>query len=242
MIREYAFGNTCLRYRVEISARRRTVSVVVDPIDGIVVKAPAGLSPDDVEAVVARKGAWIVQRLAGQREAAERLPPREFVGGETHVLQGRQYRLKLATGARRAAAARVEGRFIVVGLPPGMDGARRSTAVRGALVDLYRTTAADWLPERVAFYARKLGIEPPTVLIRDQQKRWGSCTRSGELRFNWRIIMGPMSLVEYVAAHEVCHLRVPDHSPEFWRLLGNLMPDYEERMERLRVEGATFDL
>lgn len=243
MIHEYTFGNTLLRYRVETSPRRRSVSVVVDPSGDILVKAPEGLAPADIEAVVARKGAWIVQRLAGYREGNDARPPREFVGGETHVLQGRQYRLRLLDDARcRRATARVEGRFIAVDLPSGLDESRRAAGVREALVELYRSTAAERLPERVATFADKLALPAPPVLIRDQQKRWGSCTRSGELRFNWRIIMGPMSLVDYVAAHEVCHLKIADHSPEFWRLLGNVMPDFEERRERLRIEGGTYSV
>lgn len=243
MIREYAFGNTLLRYRVDTSPRRRTVSVVVDRVDGILVKAPEDLALDELDAVLARKGAWIVQRLAEHREAQDARPPREFVGGETHALQGQQYRLRLLDDQRcRQATARVEGRYIAIDMPAGLNESRRASVVREALVELYRSTAAERLPERVAAFADKLGLPAPPVLIRDQQKRWGSCTRSGELRFNWRIIMGPMSLADYVVAHEVCHLKVADHSPMFWRLLGNVMPDYEERRERLRLEGPRFEL
>lgn len=243
MMGEYTFGSTVLRFRVEPSQRRKSASVIVDPHDGIVVKAPEAFVLADAEAVVARKAAWIVQRLADQRESAGGTPPREFVGGESHRLQGRQYRLRIdAIAGARKTTARVEGGFIVVEVPLRLAEDRRAGAIRGALVELYRDTAAERLPERVAMYAEKLGVSPPPVLIRDQQKRWGSCTRSGELRFNWRIIMGPMSLVDYVAAHEVCHLRAPDHSPAFWRLLGNVMPDHEERRERLRVEGGRYEV
>ena len=240
---EYTFGSTVLRFRTEPSARRRSVSVVVDPYDGILVKTPADLDLDAVRAVVAKKAAWIVQRLADQREAAGGGAPREFVGGESHWLLGRQYRLRrVEAPGRRTARAEVEGGFINVELPPRLPEDRRPAAVREALVGLYRDTAAERIPERVGFYAEKLSMPLPPVLIRDQQKRWGSCTPAGELRFNWRIVMGPMALVDYVVAHEVCHLRVADHSPAFWRLLGNLMPDHEERRERLRREGGRFEV
>lgn len=91
-------------------------------------------------------------------------------------------------------------------------------------------------------YAERLGVDKPKVLVRDQAKRWGSCTSKGELRFNWRIVMGPMSLVDYVVAHEVCHLRVADHSARFWKLLGMIQPDHETCKERLRREGINFRL
>ncbi|MBK7585820.1 MAG: M48 family metallopeptidase [Myxococcales bacterium] len=68
----------------------------------------------------------------------------------------------------------------------------------------------------------------------------GSCNSKGELRFNWRVMMAPLSLVDYVVAHEVCHLAVRDHSTRFWKLLGTILPDYEERRARLRVDGVRF--
>ena len=94
--------------------------------------------------------------------------------------------------------------------------------------------------ERVALFAGRLGDASPTVLIRDQAKRWGSCSRKGELRFNWRVILAPLPLVDYVVAHEVCHLKLKNHSAAFWRLLRRLLPDYERRRERLRVLGVQF--
>lgn len=72
------------------------------------------------------------------------------------------------------------------------------------------------------------------------QKRCASCDRNGRIRVNWRIVMAPMSLVDYVVAHELCHLIRPDHSPAFWKLLRTILPDYAERRERLRREGARF--
>ncbi|MBI4639321.1 MAG: M48 family metallopeptidase [Candidatus Tectomicrobia bacterium] len=78
------------------------------------------------------------------------------------------------------------------------------------------------------------------MLIRNQQKRWASCDRKGHIRFNWRIVMAPISLVDYIVAHELCHLVRHDHSPAFWKLVRTLLPDYEERRERLKREGPRF--
>jgi len=84
----------------------------------------------------------------------------------------------------------------------------------------------------------RFGVPEPGVVIRDQQRRWGSCDRRGTLRVNWRIVQAPMRLVDYVVAHELAHLRHQDHSKAFWALLGRAMPDYEPRREALRRMGA----
>ena len=83
---------------------------------------------------------------------------------------------------------------------------------------------------------------PGKLMIRQPQKRWASCDKDGNLRFNWRVIMAPMVLVDYIVAHELCHLRHLDHSPAYWRMLRSVMPDFERRRERLRVNGPRYDL
>ncbi len=239
----YEFGSTTIHFEVERSPRRRTVAVAVEPNGQVWVKAPVVATADQIKAIVGRKAGWIVQRRADQREIDGALPYREFVGGESHWFQGRQYRLRISQQAgRTSASARLDGTFIAVDVPAGLSAEDRRDTVRRALIEWYRTAAVERLPERVAVYAAALGVPAPPVHVRDQEKRWGSCAPSGELRFNWRVMMGPLSLVDYVVAHEVCHLVHPDHSDAFWRLLGRAIPDYERRRERLRIMGPRFQI
>lgn len=87
-----------------------------------------------------------------------------------------------------------------------------------------------------------LGVEASEVVIRNYSQRWGSATQNGRLAFNWRIIKAPRPLIDYVAAHEACHLIHNDHSADFWRLLERIMPDYESRRLQLAINGAKFPL
>ncbi|MEQ8719634.1 MAG: SprT family zinc-dependent metalloprotease [Sandaracinaceae bacterium] len=238
---QVAFGTSTIDYRVERSTRRKTVTVAIDPVDGVILKAPVDVPEQRLDAVVTSKGAWILQRLLDYRELGPAPPPREYVGGESYLYLGRSYRLKVVSSADvREPRAALRGAFLTVEISEDDADEGRADVVRDALVSWYRRRAARRLPERVALYAARAGLECPPVLIRNQEKRWGSCSSKGEVRFNWRIIMGPMSLVDYVVAHEVCHLQVRDHSSAFWRLLGAVLPDYEERRTRLRVEGLWY--
>ncbi|WP_261340138.1 M48 metallopeptidase family protein [Rhodopirellula europaea] len=91
-------------------------------------------------------------------------------------------------------------------------------------------------------FCQMLGVEASEVVIRNYSQRWGSATQNGRLAFNWRIIMAPRPLIDYVAAHEACHLIHNDHSADFWRLLERIMPDYESRRLQLAINGAKFQL
>lgn len=240
---QVTFGESTIDFAVVRSDRRRTVSIAVDPCDGVILRAPTGLAGDRLDEVVRRKAPWILGRLSDFAEIGPPPAPREFVGGESYPYLGRNYRLKIERGGdlQRPEAA-LRGAYFVVALPPRLPSGERPRWVRRALVRWYRAHAKQRLAERVAIYTERLAVDTPPLLIRDQEKRWGSCNGKGELRFNWRIIMAPMSLVDYVVAHEVCHLEVRDHSAAFWKLLRTLMPDHETRKERLRRTGINYHL
>jgi predicted metal-dependent hydrolase len=239
--RQVPFGRSVIDYRIERSARRHTVTIAVDHGAGVVLKAPDTASTSRLDGVVKMKAPWILQRLVEFREFGPGPMPKEFVAGEGYSYLGRSYRLKLKRSSEITKPfASLYGAFLTVVLPRGDIAEHRPSVVKRAIVGWYRRQADRRLPERVDVYASRAGVCPPAVLIREQEKRWGSCNSKGELRFNWRVMMAPMSLVDYVVAHEVCHLIVANHSTRFWRLLRTILPDYEERRTRLRIDGVRF--
>ncbi len=232
-MRELRWGTTRIAYVLSRSAQRKTLSIRVEPNGDVHVVAPANAAPERIEAVVRAKAQWIV---AKRRRASEIPPPiaaRAFVSGETFLYLGRQYRLRVRTGANEGV--RLAGRFLEVTAPRG---ARER--VRDLLLDWYRERAAARLPERVETWATAIGAHPKAVLLREPRRRWGSCDRAGNVRLNFRIVQAPQKLVDYVVAHELVHLIHEDHGPAFWAALGRVMPDYDERREALRRLGGSL--
>lgn len=234
------FGRTRIDYFLRHSDRKKTVTIAVDPVQGVMVTVPRHADPGQVQKIILRKGAWIAGKLRAIRELNGQARTHEFVNGESFSYLGRNHRLKLVARSRGGTKVRaMRGRLEVV-VDSRLSASRRIEAIRNGLCDWYREHAAKRIAERVAKLAPRLGVPPPQVLIRDQQKRWASCDRRGRLRFNWRIIMAPMSLVDYVVAHELCHLLRHDHSTAFWKLMRTVLPDYRDRQERLRRDGQGF--
>lgn len=228
------FGGTAIPYTIKRGRRVKTVAVGVDPIEGVYVRAPKDTPIERLDKIVHRKAKWIVDRRLRHGDLPPPSSPREFVSGETFLYLGRQYRLKVLRG-RRGVVRLVAGR-LQVPIPAGSD----PDVVRERLVTWYRAHAERRLPERVAIWAPKLGLEPKSVLIRDQRKRWGSADSNGNVRFNWRVVQAPMGLVDYVVAHELIHLQHQGHTRAFWAALGQVMNDYEERREALRQLGRVM--
>ena len=234
-----AFGTKTIAYGLRRSGRRSTVSVAVDPEQGVVVTAPLGVARGKVDQLVRAKAMWILERLRRRRASERPAPPRELVSGETFRYLGKQHRLVLERRAELAPLRLQAGRLFLP-VPQGLGVEHEARYARAALLDWYKARAKALLSARVATWAKVIGATPSKVLITEPPKRWGSAAADGSLRLNWRIVQAPSRLVDYVVAHELVHLVHADHGREFWALLGRVMPDYEMRKATLRELGPSL--
>lgn len=234
------FGHARIRFQVQRSRRRKQVSLVVDPgHHRLLVLAPEDVDVARLRAVVRDRGAWVLAKLRQVRDAELPTTAHEFVSGEGFTYFGRSFRLRVRE-AEQPEPARLEGGWLVVTVRYRQALARRRQAVRAAVIAWYKTRAAERLPERLARNVARLEQPQPRLLLRDQARRWGSCTSNGELRLNWRIVQAPMRLVDYVVAHEAVHLVHPNHTAAFWSALGRLVPEVDVRRAELRARGAVM--
>lgn len=114
--------------------------------------------------------------------------------------------------------------------------------IKDVLIKWYFSKSARIVKQRVNRYSELLAVIPREIKIKDQKKRWGSCSSNGILRFNWRIAMAPISIIDYIVVHELCHLKVKNHSSDFWRLVSLALPDYQRRRDWLKNNTAAFRL
>ncbi|MEM7644880.1 MAG: SprT family zinc-dependent metalloprotease [Pseudomonadota bacterium] len=211
-----------LSVRVRRSARARRMTLRVGRTDGVVtLTLPRSASLRDGESFVAQQAGWIAKQVAS-------VPDRRRVQvGGTLPLFGRE--VDVIAGPGRSARL-VEA---AISVP---DDARAAARVKALL----RSLAQTHLAVAVDRYAEALGREPSEMTLRDTRSRWGSCSSRGKLMFSWRLVMAPPEILEYVAAHEVAHLKHMDHSPRFWAQVEALMPDYAPRRAWLRRHGASL--
>ena len=231
------WGLTAIPYEIRRRERRATVSIAVEPTGEVVLTAPRTATVDKLDRLVLNRAPWIVAKLR-RRSDLPPAPAREFVGGETFLYLGRQHRLRIEPDAPEIGPLTLEQGWLRLRLPRLLEEKHRAAYVRAALLDWYTRRAQTRLPERLAFWSRRLDVPLPRLLIREPRKRWGSCHPSGIVRLNWRIIQAPLRLVDYVVAHELCHLRHEGHGRAFWATLGQAMPDCDARRASLVELGA----
>jgi predicted metal-dependent hydrolase len=119
---------------------------------------------------------------------------------------------------------------------------RDGAAIREAIIDWYRSQASQKIEERINYYHHKIGRNPARITIKEQRTRWGSCSSLGNLNFNWKAIMAPSPVLDYIVVHELCHLIHLNHSQDFWNLVASILPDYRERRDWLKIHGVRLDL
>lgn len=218
-----------LRFEVRRSARRKTLAITVDRGGELLIAAPPTVNQALLTDFVREKRFWIYTKLAEKASREQPVASKEFVSGEGFPYLGRSYRLLL-----------VDEQDVPLKLEAGRFKLRRSLAPQGRdpFIDWYSDHARPWLKRRVAAWAPRMGVEPSKVDVRDLGFRWGSCGSSGGVNFHWATILLPANIVDYVVVHELAHLTEANHTPEFWRLVGRALPEYEQRKSWLAEHGG----
>ena len=227
-----------LEFTLYCVPRRRHVHVLVNEHGDLEVRAPWRYSLAEARSAVNEHGAWVLDQIRRQR-ARLQLRPQLISGSRLplldehlelrfqHAAQGNLFSDPGAGGPGRVYR---DGRRLWVVLSALGDAGR----VRGLLETWYRRQAREILPQRMQPLARKLGVEYGRISIRAQRTRWGSCSPGGAISLNWRLLLLPEPLCDYVLAHELSHLREMNHSPRFWAQVARVIPDYQARRRQLR--------
>jgi predicted metal-dependent hydrolase len=218
------FSNLDIEYR--LSRRRRSIGLMVTATGKLVVSAPPGTTRADLERALERHRAWIEAKVAERREAWDRLKP------GTAFFLGETYRLIVAPGPGEAVA--LAAGELTVRPPAG------APDLWPTLEAWYRRRAEDFLKERARHFGVELRLAVRQLELKAWKRRWGECHPDGRLRFNWRLILLPPPIIDYVVAHELAHLLVPGHNPRFWAVVGQVVPDYAQRRRWLNRYGTPF--
>lgn len=210
-----------------ILRKRKNITIRVDATGGVTVLAPPGTSQKVILQQVLNKAGWIAKQIDYFKSRASE--PHFFKEGELFLYLGREYPLHMVIEPRQDVEVRLEQNKLVV---------RTSTAERGIirqkLESWYRQQAGEIISRRVKYFEDGIARVPGRIVIKSQKRRWGSCSARGNLNFNWRIVMAPERVLDYVVVHELCHLREMNHSPRFWHLVAQVIPDYKKDKDWLQ--------
>jgi len=223
-----------INYAIIRRPKRKTASIVIRADNRVEVLAPKRMPATVIAAFVQDKSAWIDKKLHFNRAVRAAYIPKTFVSDESFLLLGTSYALRLQQGKRAIELGEHELRVS----HPAPD----ANTTHRQIERWYRQQAEAHFKERCRFFATTLGKQPQQVGIKAYKSRWGSCHHDGRIYFNWRLIMAPEWIVDYVVVHELCHLIHLNHSQQFWSLVQSLFPDHRAAKTWFKINGLTLSL
>jgi len=215
-----------------IRRKRKTLSIVIRPNNDIEVLAPNRMPASLIHHFVQDKNDWIQKKLQFNKETRAAYQPKLFVEGECFDVLGKAYPLTIKNpiANKQKGVIHIADDKLIMPFYP-IDKAKKQ------LTAWYRQTAEQYFRQRSAHFAPIVGKTPAHIAVKAYKSRWGSCHHDGRIYFNWRLIMAPDWVVDYVVVHELCHLIHHNHSKLFWQQVTRIMPDYRHAQTWLKTNG-----
>ena len=213
---------------------RKTVSIIVRPDRTVQIIAPPTMAEEALQHIAVAKQNWINKKLEEFKNSDFQRTVHSYQEGEQFLFMGRELTLGISKGR---GSINVGENTIQATVPPGLQGEDQSQYIREKLLDHCKVQALNYLREKTREISEKHNFSPVYVAVKEYKSRWGSCFSDGRIYYNWKLILAPENIIEYVIAHELCHLKVPNHSKQFWQLVETIIPDWRLCRKWLRING-----
>ena len=196
----------------------------------VLIQVPFYTPQADIDRFLKEKNQWLQQKILQQQVRKDDQQARAFIPGERFPYLGETYMLKIDERADAGEALTFTGREFLL----------RRHALSGIRILFhlwYQKQARLHLEERVRHFSALMGLFPRKVTVNNARSRWGSCSPDNRLTFAWRLIMAPPSVIDYVVIHELCHMKVRNHSRDYWQLVEHLLPGHKQQRIWLKNHG-----
>ncbi len=229
MTHQIQYGNKILNFELNTASELYgKIRIKVHPKERIEVQAPIGACESDVRDALKKRLRWITKNLETQETQRSHILPRQYVSGETHFYLGHRYVLKVISSTERSV--KLTGGQLIVSIED-------EVGVQDALNRWYRARGKIYFRKRLMLLIKDLPwvLSEPKIMLRSMTTQWGSCSPTGDITLNPKLIKAPIQCIDYVLLHELCHLVERNHSERFYNLLSKYQSDWEIRRKRLNV-------
>ncbi|MFC1926797.1 M48 family metallopeptidase [Chloroflexota bacterium] len=223
-------GHTIV-YAIKRSTRAKHVRLEVGREHGLTVVVPRSYRIDRLSKLLEAKRVWILGKL-GERDNVRPLSAETLKDGDKIPYLGRERTLKIQRNYSKVDAVKLEQNTLLVSLISETD------RLELFLERWYRLQADSLMKKKVETFSVQLGVSYNRIVIRGQKTRWGSCSHKGNLNLNWKLVMAPEPVIDYVVIHELAHLKEMNHTKNFWKLVAEHCPQWRERRKWLKDHGV----
>jgi predicted metal-dependent hydrolase len=225
-----------------IKSKRKTIELSVNEERRIVIKTPQRCSKEFILRFLKEKESWIVARLKAVEKLQGSRSVREFSSGEKLYYLGKEYPLKVEVREGSRISGGFNGNEFALVIPASIILEDRRNAGKEVVIQLYKKIAKNVLQDRTSHYSKVIGVQVNKIFIKEQKTLWGSCSSRNNINYNWKLVMTPLEVLDYVVVHELCHIIQRNHSKLFWQEVEKYMPNYKEAVGWLKQHGKKLQL
>jgi predicted metal-dependent hydrolase len=226
------YGTITIPYQVIKTRRSKTSEVIVDA-DTVTVRAPMDKDKKELQKIVLDKASWILKKQREYRDTILQISKPSFKEHTTLPYLGKNYPLAIDKNQEINTIEMVDGKFVV-----------RLKLVRPSS-NMIRRLYEEWITEKahnifsykVKRYSKRLGVKPKQIAVKNLRNRWGSLDKRSIINLNVNLVKAPEDVIDYIILHELCHLKIKQHSHHYWDLLHKFMPNYQEKIKWLKANG-----
>ncbi|HCC07886.1 MAG TPA: hypothetical protein DEP72_06990 [Clostridiales bacterium] len=234
------YNGKVINYEI-VKRKKKNVSITVQAEGKVIVSLPFSVSAKKIEEIVSSKAEWILNKIEVMKKKSDSIKEKKYISGEKFLYFGDEFDLDIIKDDTiKKDAVRINEDKIEIRIKS--DFADNQEKVKKELNKWYMVEAKKYINFRVEMCVERLGIRPELVRIKLLKRTWGICTSKGIISLNWRLIMTPVEVMDYVIIHELCHLKHHNHSKDFWSLVGVYMPDYKKKRDWLKHNGGRVNL
>ncbi len=225
-------GKMSIPYEITSSPRRKTIALQINNYGELTIKTPPDKNKEEISQFLDKKKQWIIKKLKTVEDQSIQPLRKEFFSGEKLFYNGRKYRLKvIKTNAKKPKLKLQQGTFFLE-----ISKHHQEKNIREEVTNWYIQKAKEHLIPRIKRYANEYNVIIDKIHIKETKNSWGE-NRNNSIFINWRIILAPVNIQDYIIIHELAHLKEGKHTAEFWNRVGTILPDYEKRIKWLRIHG-----
>lgn len=221
-----------LDIKVIRTSRRKSMHIVIERDGTVSAQVPESLDEERILLILQSKEYEIHKKLVYWKELNKEQIDRQYVTGQSFMYLGKNYNLHFVVGQKKNLLLK-DGKFLI---------SSRVVSPRDAFVKFYRKQAKLKIEERLQLYIKAVNKVPGKVEIRELPTRWASCTPAGNLYFNWKCVMAPVTVLDYLIVHELVHLEHINHSRAFWDKVSAIYPSYQQQENWLKRNGVRMDI
>jgi hypothetical protein len=217
-------------FQVEVkrTSRKKSASISLQR-DSVRISVPRFISDTTIRELIDKRTPWIKKKLT-EYSLRKAIKPKEYVSGEMFPYLGRNYQLAVIDGTNNSV--KLIGGCLVTTIDRNKSNNKNSPKI--LLENWYKIKAEKKLSEKTDYFSKLIGVYPKSLIVKNYKSRWGSCSINGNLSYNWRIILAPNNIVDYVVVHELCHLLEHNHSKRYWQHVENYFPEWRNSRNWLR--------